>query len=142
MKKVAFPFVHLSSSHPHSILLSRQTLTHSFIPQIRASLSSTARRHFGASMTTTLVQTAVALDPPKPDVSLDSYDEEQVRLMEERCILVDENDKAYGEDSKKTCGSRLPYIRSSPSSRRRIAFLRDHTFVSPSLCLLRVARHC
>lgn len=54
-------------------------------------------------MTATLVQTAVALDPPKPDVSLDSYDEEQVRLMEERCILVDEKDKAYGEDSKKTC---------------------------------------
>jgi isopentenyl-diphosphate delta-isomerase len=37
------------------------------------------------------------------DVSLDGYDEEQVRLMEERCILVDENDKAYGEGSKKQC---------------------------------------
>ncbi|KAI9639488.1 NUDIX hydrolase domain-like protein [Dioszegia hungarica] len=48
------------------------------------------------STTTTMTQTA-----PAPD--LDAYDEEQVRLMEERCILVDENDKAYGEDSKKTC---------------------------------------
>lgn len=37
------------------------------------------------------------------DVTLDGYDEEQVRLMEERCILVDENDKAYGEGSKKQC---------------------------------------
>lgn len=37
------------------------------------------------------------------DVSLDGYDEEQVRLMEERCILVDEKDQAYGEGSKKQC---------------------------------------
>jgi isopentenyl-diphosphate delta-isomerase len=40
---------------------------------------------------------------PTPAVSLEAYDEEQVRLMEERCILVDEQDKAYGEGSKKEC---------------------------------------
>lgn len=40
---------------------------------------------------------------PAPAVDLASYDEEQVRLMEERCILVTPDDKAYGEDSKKTC---------------------------------------
>ncbi|KAI9265358.1 isopentenyl pyrophosphate isomerase [Helicostylum pulchrum] len=34
---------------------------------------------------------------------LKEYDEEQVRLMEEMCILVDENDKNIGADSKKTC---------------------------------------
>ncbi|KAI8891283.1 isopentenyl pyrophosphate isomerase [Backusella circina FSU 941] len=34
---------------------------------------------------------------------LKEYDEEQVRLMEEMCILVDENDKRIGADSKKTC---------------------------------------
>ena len=39
--------------------------------------------------------------------NLESYDEEQVRLMEERCILVNEKDEAYGEESKKTC--KLPY---------------------------------
>ena len=38
-----------------------------------------------------------------PAPSLDAYDEEQVRLMEERCILVNEKDEAYGEESKKTC---------------------------------------
>ncbi|KAJ2016727.1 isopentenyl-diphosphate delta-isomerase idi1 [Coemansia sp. RSA 455] len=39
------------------------------------------------------------------DTSVDfsGYDEEQVRLMEEMCILVDENDKAIGPASKKTC---------------------------------------
>lgn len=34
---------------------------------------------------------------------LKEYDEEQVRLMEEMCIVVDENDKRVGADSKKTC---------------------------------------
>lgn len=34
---------------------------------------------------------------------LDGYDEEQQRLMEERCILVNEKDEAYGEESKKNC---------------------------------------
>nr|AIP94026.1 isopentenyl pyrophosphate isomerase [Phaffia rhodozyma] len=36
-------------------------------------------------------------------LSLEEYDEEQVRLMEERCILVNPDDVAYGEASKKTC---------------------------------------
>lgn len=43
--------------------------------------------------------------------TLDGYDEEQVRLMEERCILVDENDKTYGEGSKKRC--ELPPFRAA-----------------------------
>lgn len=47
------------------------------------------------------VQTAPLI--PDVKVDLDEYDEEQVRLMEERCILVTPEDKAYGEDSKKTC---------------------------------------
>lgn len=39
---------------------------------------------------------------------LKEYDEEQVRLMEEMCILVDKNDNNIGADSKKTC--KLTYI--------------------------------
>ncbi|KAI9303438.1 isopentenyl pyrophosphate isomerase [Cunninghamella echinulata] len=34
---------------------------------------------------------------------LKEYDEEQVRLMAEMCIVIDENDKRIGADSKKTC---------------------------------------
>lgn len=34
---------------------------------------------------------------------LDGYDEEQVRLMDEVCIVLDENDKPIGSASKKTC---------------------------------------
>jgi len=36
-------------------------------------------------------------------IDLSSYDPEQSRLMDERCILVDENDKAIGAADKKTC---------------------------------------
>ncbi|KAF8168111.1 NUDIX hydrolase domain-like protein [Crassisporium funariophilum] len=36
-------------------------------------------------------------------VDLSSYDPEQSRLMDERCILVDENDNAIGAVDKKTC---------------------------------------
>lgn len=34
---------------------------------------------------------------------LEGYDEEQVKLMDERCIVVDENDQPIGSGSKKTC---------------------------------------
>ncbi|KAJ2000351.1 isopentenyl-diphosphate delta-isomerase idi1 [Coemansia thaxteri] len=36
-------------------------------------------------------------------VDFSGYDEEQVRLMGEMCILVDEDDHAIGEADKKTC---------------------------------------
>ena len=55
-------------------------------------------------MSAIMVQTVPQLPPPA-GVDLGSYDDEQVRLMEERCILVTPADEAYGEDSKKTCES-------------------------------------
>lgn len=36
-------------------------------------------------------------------IDLESYDPEQSRLMDERCILVDEQDNAIGAADKKTC---------------------------------------
>lgn len=36
-------------------------------------------------------------------IDLSGYDAEQSKLMEERCILVDENDNAIGAVDKKTC---------------------------------------
>jgi isopentenyl-diphosphate delta-isomerase len=36
-------------------------------------------------------------------VDLSNYDPEQSRLMDERCILVDEQDNAIGAMDKKTC---------------------------------------
>jgi isopentenyl-diphosphate delta-isomerase len=34
---------------------------------------------------------------------LDGYDEEQIRLMEEVCIVLDNDDQPIGSASKKTC---------------------------------------
>jgi len=36
-------------------------------------------------------------------IDLSGYDPEQSKLMEERCILVDAQDRAYGAGDKKTC---------------------------------------
>lgn len=64
-----------------------------------------------STQTVTEAQPSLTLRPSvseavgEPGVNLDDYDEEQARLMEERCILVTPEDVAYGEDSKKTCES-------------------------------------
>ena len=38
-----------------------------------------------------------------PDADLSGYDEEQIRLMDEVCIILDYDDKAIGTASKKDC---------------------------------------
>ena len=38
-----------------------------------------------------------------PSSDLSGYDEEQIRLMEEVCIVVDREDKVVGQGSKKEC---------------------------------------
>lgn len=40
---------------------------------------------------------------PTNDHDLQGYDEEQIRLMEEVCIVLDENDVPIGSASKKVC---------------------------------------
>ncbi|WVN88312.1 isopentenyl-diphosphate delta-isomerase [Cryptococcus depauperatus CBS 7841] len=54
-------------------------------------------------MSVSVVEAPPAISLATSNVNLDTYNEEQVRLMEERCILVDSEDKAYGEGSKKVC---------------------------------------
>ncbi|GJJ13800.1 hypothetical protein Clacol_008057 [Clathrus columnatus] len=53
------------------------------------------------------MSTAAVATPPHlahlASIDLSSYDPEQSRLMDERCILVDENDRAWGAADKKTC---------------------------------------
>lgn len=40
---------------------------------------------------------------PINDVDLQGYDDEQIRLMEEVCIVLDEDDVPIGSASKKVC---------------------------------------
>ncbi|KLJ09332.1 isopentenyl-diphosphate delta-isomerase [Blastomyces silverae] len=42
-------------------------------------------------------------DSAREGGELEGYDEEQIRLMDEVCIVLDENDKPIGSASKKTC---------------------------------------
>jgi isopentenyl-diphosphate delta-isomerase len=44
-----------------------------------------------------------AARPSGSEDDLAGYDEEQIRLMEEVCIVLDENDTPIGSASKKAC---------------------------------------
>lgn len=68
------------------------------------------------STTTTTTTTATAAQPITadtilrlfPDIdttseALSGHDEEQIRLMDEVCIVLDENDMPIGQASKKLC---------------------------------------
>jgi len=44
--------------------------------------------------------------------ALTGHDEEQIRLMDEVCIVLDENDSPIGTASKKICESRSSSLRS------------------------------
>lgn len=102
-----------SGDHPslHQSLASVLTQLSSLSPQVRdlslpatmtaiASSSSSSPHPAAAHRDAT---NASAVTDAANAVSLDEYDEEQVRLMEERCILVTPEDEAYGEGSKKEC---------------------------------------
>lgn len=76
-----------------------------------------------STQTLTEAQPSLTLRPSvtekvaEPGVNLDDYDEEQARLMEERCILVTPEDVAYGEDSKKTCKSSVTLYHTACAAR-------------------------
>jgi isopentenyl-diphosphate Delta-isomerase len=57
-------------------------------------------RLFGQEVNTAIIGTARSSGT---DADLAGYDEEQIRLMDEVCIVLDENDKPIGSASKKTC---------------------------------------
>lgn len=45
------------------------------------------------------------------DADLQGYDEEQIRLMDEMCIVLDDDDNPIGSGSKKICTSNTPTCR-------------------------------
>ncbi len=70
------------------------------------------------STTTTVTQaepiTAQSILRLFPDIdtssaALDGHDEEQIRLMDEVCIVLDEHDKPIGNFSKKICMYQLDH---------------------------------
>ncbi|KIW00440.1 isopentenyl-diphosphate delta-isomerase [Verruconis gallopava] len=57
-------------------------------------------RLFGEQVNTAVIGTRRS---EADDAELQGYDEEQIRLMDEVCIVLDENDSPIGSASKKTC---------------------------------------
>ena len=51
---------------------------------------------------------------PTSDNDLQGYDEEQIRLMEEVCIVLDENDVPIGSASKKVCTCKVDLFPPAP----------------------------
>jgi len=49
------------------------------------------------------INTHLATHAAQQDNDLEGYDEEQIRLMDEVCIVLDDDDKPIGSASKKIC---------------------------------------
>ena len=49
------------------------------------------------------INTALAAQSARQDNDLEGYNEEQIRLMDEVCIVLDDDDKPIGSASKKIC---------------------------------------
>jgi isopentenyl-diphosphate delta-isomerase len=52
---------------------------------------------------------AAAITSVTGSSDLAGYDDEQVRLMDEVCIVLDDDDKPIGSASKKTCTNPAPF---------------------------------
>lgn len=70
-------------------------------PRITAENVSTLFPDVDTSLAREVLPTTTASAQNSSD--LDGYNEEQVRLMDEVCIVLDEDDKPIGSASKKTC---------------------------------------
>lgn len=71
-------------------------------------MSTTTTARITAENIRSLVPDVVVADATSTlgnDEELEGYDAEQVRLMEEVCIVLDEDDAPIGSASKRTCTS-------------------------------------
>ena len=82
------------------ILVSTPSAASRYNPRIRLSATITRIRQMATESPAVLASRALL-----SSVDLSKYDSEQARLMDERCILVDEQDNALGAADKKTCTS-------------------------------------
>jgi len=89
-----------------SFLASLCLRSHKSLPsQVTIQLVPRRLRTMSTTTTTTTTATTATVQVPSNLASIDlsGYDPEQSKLMDERCILVDEEDRAYGCADKKTC---------------------------------------
>lgn len=78
------------------------TMTVTAPPEITADNVATLFPDVDTSLARDVLPTAID-NSAREGTELDGYDDEQVRLMEEVCIVLDNDDKPIGSASKKTC---------------------------------------
>ena len=71
-------------------------------------------------------------------IDLSKYDTEQAKLMDERCILVDEEDRALGAADKKTCTVFNNYRHSLSDVVKLRSLNGEHQQGTSSSCLFRI----
>lgn len=71
-------------------------------PRVTAENVSTLFPDVDTSLAREVLPTTTAASA-RDSTDLAGYNEEQVRLMDEVCIVLDENDKPIGSANKKTC---------------------------------------
>lgn len=67
------------------------------------------------------VNRATSSQGPRTDADLEGYDEEQIRLMDEICIVLDYDDVPIGTASKKVCQWSIEYPRSAEAHTHAVA---------------------
>ncbi len=82
------------------ILVSSPLAASRYNIRLRFPATNITRRQMATESPAVLASRAVL-----SSIDLSKYDSEQARLMDERCILVDEQDNALGAADKKTCTS-------------------------------------
>lgn len=78
------------------------TMTMTNPPEITADNVATLFPDVDTSLARDVLPSATS-DNVREGTELEGYDEEQVRLMEEVCIVTDNDDRPIGSASKKTC---------------------------------------
>lgn len=89
------------SIHPALPATMSTTTTTTSPPRVTADNVSTLFPDVDTSLAREVLPTAAASARDSNDLA--GYDEEQIRLMDEVCIVLDEDDKPIGSASKKTC---------------------------------------
>lgn len=112
-----------------------RTTSHAIKPRPQLTLLRSTLHHRLPTMSPVPDYTTAPSAAYLASIDLSSYDPEQSRLMDERCILVDEQDRNLGAADKKTCMSYEKYALSdhSMSFRRPLDGKHQQRLASPSV---------
>ncbi|XP_048376582.1 isopentenyl-diphosphate Delta-isomerase 1-like [Stegostoma tigrinum] len=74
-----------------------------YVWQLGSLLRRAAQRQHSVAVPWFSGYTGRRITETMPEINMDNLDEKQVQLLAEMCILIDENDKRIGADTKKNC---------------------------------------